>query len=220
MMKDPRYEEFAASLPGDLSVVKDLMLSRLWGGGLSPSGEWILSEVLLAETGQKYFDRRLREMRDELGVDIETGYLEGKAAWRLSSLQLNAPNPRGYLKASEKWRLLEESGFTCQVCGVTAEASNPNIGKVLQADHKIPLNRRGGHDSSNWQTLCVSCNVSKRRSCQDCKEDCKQCAWAFPGDSTVSLLLPLSQEEWDILRDNGISDGPSAREALLRYLRK
>jgi 5-methylcytosine-specific restriction endonuclease McrA len=217
-MKDPRYEEFAASLPGDLSVVKDLMLSRLWGGGLPPSGKWILSEVLLKETGQKYFDRRLRELRDELGVDIETGYVGGKAAWRLRSLRLNPPNPRKYLTTSQKWRLLESSDFACQVCGVSVEASSPSIGKLLQADHKVPLNRRGGHNPSNWQTLCVACNVSKRRACQDCEEACKECAWAFPEGATMSLLLPLTQDEWEFLRKKGISDGPAARDALLRHL--
>ncbi len=214
--RDPRFEEFLASLPGDISAVKDLMLSRLWGGGIPPSGEWVLSDDLLKETGQKYFDRRLREVRDELGVDIETGYVGGKAAWRLRSLTLNPPNPRKYLSATQKWKLLENSGFKCLVCGVAVDESNPSIGKLLQADHKVPLNRRGSHSSENWQTLCVSCNVSKRRACQDCREDCQKCPWAFPESDHMSILVPLTQEEWESLRGKGIVDGPTAREALLR----
>jgi hypothetical protein len=61
----------------------------------------------------------------------------------------------------------------------------------LQADHKIPLIRGGKNEPGNWQPLCVDCNVSKRRACEGCTLDCKQCPWAFPDSLKNSLVVPL-----------------------------
>ena len=56
----------------NLSEVKYNILKTLWDSGDNFPKEWIKSSELLEITNQKYFDRRARELKDELGCDIET----------------------------------------------------------------------------------------------------------------------------------------------------
>ena len=68
-------------------------------------------------TSAEEFDRRLRELRDECGVAIETGSWKGEAAYRLLSNQLQNAHPRGYLSATEKENLFQKHQSTCAICG-------------------------------------------------------------------------------------------------------
>ncbi len=57
-------------LPDDeYNGAKLAILKMLWGG------EWILGDDILKVVRQSYYDRRIRELRDEDGWDIETGWL-------------------------------------------------------------------------------------------------------------------------------------------------
>lgn len=70
-------EEYLGNLPTKkrLSEVKQKIIKRLWGDeNISFPKPWVSSKELLELTGQKYFDRRTRELRDELGCDIESQY--------------------------------------------------------------------------------------------------------------------------------------------------
>lgn len=178
MEKSPAQPEFEAYLEqlGKLSNVKLLILKTLWMAGDTFPRNWVKSQKLLSLTDQKYFDRRIRELHDQLGCDIETQYHEGGHAYRLNSLNLKKSNPRHYLTGSQKKLLFEKCANRCQVCNKVIVAGV----KGLQADHKIPLSRGGSHEEDNWQPLCNSCNVSKRSACAGCDLDCHQCPWAFP----------------------------------------
>ncbi|MCP4130899.1 MAG: hypothetical protein GY754_07940 [bacterium] len=55
-----------------LSKVKQLILKML------KEKEWVSSKDLLEATQQKYFDRRIRELRDELGYDIIIEFISGE----------------------------------------------------------------------------------------------------------------------------------------------
>lgn len=176
---------------GGLSKVKENLLRRLWGDDSVPFPKpWIGSSDLLKLTSQKYFDRRTRELRDELGCDIETGHILGEHAYRLRSPKLNSANPRKYLTASQKRQLFSRYEFTCQICGKKTLSGS----RGLQADHKIPLIRGGVKDQSNWQPICNECNVGKRGACAGCKDDCQMCPWAFPGKIGRVTLLHLPSE--------------------------
>jgi 5-methylcytosine-specific restriction endonuclease McrA len=174
-----------------LSEVKLVILQRLWGGDdvLFPK-PWVSSAELLALTGQKYFDRRSRELRDQLGCDILTEY-RGEFAghgWRLSSCNLADAQDREYLSLPQKNKLFSDAANTCSVCGKVAEAGV----RGLQADHRVPLSRGGGNELNNWQPLCNHCNVGKRRACEGCALECKKCSWAYPETIGVSTLVSLS----------------------------
>ena len=189
------FREYLAQLPtrGKLSEVKLKILTRLWGENTIPFPKpWVSSTELLGLTGQKYFDRRARELREKLGCDLESSYREDLKdyAWRLRSTTLATPQSREYLTNQQKLKLFQENRFTCAVCGQTLL---PGL-RGLQADHKRPLSRGGKNLIGNWQPLCIRCNVGKRRACQGCDLPCEECSWAFPEIVGVSVLLSIKSD--------------------------
>lgn len=187
------FEDYYQTLPikKKLSDVKQVILKRLWGtDGDSFPKPWVSSAELLELTGQKYFDRRTRELRDSLGCDLETAYQEkfGGHAWRLKSDTLTPPQEREYLTKAQKDRLFAEAEYQCSTCGTQIKAGV----RGLQADHKIPLSRGGTNALENWQPMCNNCNVGKRRTCEGCDLDCQHCSWAFPEKCGIPTLLNLN----------------------------
>ncbi len=72
-----KFNDYLESLPTKrtLSDVKLKILTRLWGNDLYEFPKpWVSSAELLELTGQKYFDRRTRELRYQLGCDLESAY--------------------------------------------------------------------------------------------------------------------------------------------------
>lgn len=190
-----KLSEYLESLPKkrSLSDVKHKILKRLWGNDSDAFPKpWVSSEELLQLTGQKYFDRRTRELRDQIGCDLETSYIGeyNGHAWRLNSINLAQPQDREYLTQSQKNKLFEAYNFTCATCGLKTSAGV----RGLQADHKIPLSRSGNNDFSNWQPLCNNCNVGKRRACDGCVLDCNTCSWAYPEKVGIKTMLSISEK--------------------------
>ena len=122
-----KLSEYLQSLPTKrkLSPVKLKILTRLWGDEKDPFPKpWVSSAELLDLTGQKYFDRRTRELKNNLGCDIETAYqkkLSGHG-WRLNSIRLSPPINREYLTQTQKDQLFRNSDYCCAICGVKVEA--------------------------------------------------------------------------------------------------
>jgi len=204
-------DEYLDSLPAKTSDVKTLLLKTLWeAGGPGFPREWVRSSVLLSLTGQKYFDRRIRELKDQLGCEIVTGHDGGESAYRLVSTDLGAYNPRGYLTPSQKRGLFEACDYRCATC----KRRVPPDERGLEADHKVPLRRSGSHDLSNWQALCTECNVAKRRACQDCQLDCHACPWAFPELTGGRIVVRIDAELRERL-DGTELDSPEALEAWI-----
>jgi len=154
------FNEFIQGIK--LSDVKQVLLKELWGKDDDFPKAWVKSSDLLTLTNQKYFDRRLRELRVAQGLDIESKQINGEHYWCLSSPTISQTNDRTYLTASQKSGLFERALFKCAVC---REKVLPGI-RGLQADHKVPLIRGGTNDLDNWQPLCNECNVAKRGVCK------------------------------------------------------
>lgn len=187
--------EYLKSLPTKrkLSEAKLKILIRLWGNEEDSFPKpWVSSAELLELTGQKYFDRRTRELRDQLGCDIETAYQEKFVGhgWRINSEKLSPPQDREYLTQTQKVELFGNSNYCCATCGVRIEAGV----RGLQADHKVPLSRGGSNDIKNWQPMCNNCNVGKRRACEGCELDCNSCSWAFPEIVGVKTMHAISEQ--------------------------
>ena len=176
--------------PKKLSAVKKLVLKTLWDSSTSFPRDWVLSDRLYELTNQKYIDRRIRELRNETGCDIETGTHNGAHAYRLLSATLNQAFDRTYLTDTQKKKLFEAYEYRCAAC---SQQFGPKS-KGLQADHRVPLIRGGGSEIENWQPLCIACNVAKRRSCMGCEVNCAQCAWAFPEQYGQTIPIQLSRE--------------------------
>lgn len=176
-----------------LSDVKLKILTRLWGKEADSFPKpWVSSDELLKLTDQKYFDRRTRELRDQLGCDLESKYIADFSghAWRIKSEKLEPPLDRNYLTQSQKNKLFEDHDSTCVTCGLKVDAGI----RGLQADHKIPLSRGGSNDLSNWQPMCNNCNVGKRRTCEGCALDCQTCSWAYPEIHGVRTMVSIGEK--------------------------
>lgn len=211
MTKPATFEDFLTLLPSKPSKVQRLLLERLWNEGDGFPRGWVSSKALLDLSGQKYFDRRLRELRDETGLEIESARDErGAHAWRLNSVNLQIANPRTYLPEAVKRALFERYKGRCAVCGLQVEAGL----RGLQADHKVPLMRGGGVELNNWQPLCVECNVGKRRACAGCALDCGVCPWAFPERSGHRLAVWLTEETIRRVHKTASDEGRSLSEVV------
>jgi hypothetical protein len=208
------FSEYINKLSGGkrISAVKLKILITLWESSPEFPKSWVTSDHLLEITGQKYFDRRARELRDEYGADIETTNDRSTHLWRLNSPTITEGNKRSYLTQRQKDELFVQHNYTCQVCGKRTGAGT----RGLQADHKVPLIRGGKETIENWQSLCNECNVSKRRACQGCDLECQRCVWAYPEEVGMILPLPVPPDLLDKLTYMSIH----ARERLWDGLRK
>lgn len=196
-----------------LSEVKRKIIRTLWNKDIFPM-EWVASERLLEVTGQKYFDRRARELRDENGADIESVNSSGNHVWRLRSPEISSGNTRAYLSGQEKEKLFLRHEYKCQICG---KQTKPGA-RGLQADHKIPLIRGGSNAIENWQSICNECNVAKRRVCQGCEDDCPKCVWAFPEKTGMLVSIPVPAELVQKLREYAVHHKEKLWVELARIL--
>lgn len=204
-MEAVNFEEYIHYIPEKLSKVKFLILKTLWYAGEEFPKEWVRSSELLSLTNQKYFDRRIRELRDQSGCDIQTDYYHGEYCYRLHSTNLNQYNPRFYLSTSLKNKLFEMFKYECNVC---KRRFLPG-GMGLQADHREPLSRKiliknDVNNLEKWQSLCTECNVLKRRICSECDNDCGSCPWAYPEKHGTIILLRLPTNLEDELKNRGV----------------
>jgi len=188
-------ESYIKSLPTKrkLSDVKIKIITRLWGMESDEFPKpWVSSEELLKLTRQKYFDRRTRELRDQLGCAVESSYIEkfNGHAWRIKSSNLAPPQDRDYLTQNQKDKLFENNDFTCVTCGLKVSAGI----RGLQADHKVPLSRGGSNNITNWQPMCNNCNVGKRRACVECSLECRTCSWAYPETFGIKTIVAISEK--------------------------
>ena len=112
------------------------------------------------------YQRRIRELRDEEGMQIlshnDRDDLKPNE-YLLETLELRPVIARGI---SDKLRrhILDRNGFTCQVCGAGAgEDSGCAPGKPcrLQIDHVIPISQGGTDDDHNLRAVCVYYNKDK-----------------------------------------------------------
>lgn len=210
------FETYRKSIDEKLSAVKLKILQILWDASAEFPRAWVKSSYLLSQTGQKYFDRRCRELIDQSGCDIETRYIEGEHSYRLKSPSLNPVNPRKYLTETQKALLFKNASNTCQICG---KIIAPGV-KGLQADHKVPLIRRGSHETENWQAICNECNVMKRRACAGCNDDCYSCAWAFPEKFGGMARLRLPPELYQKLKNMSGGDTVKMEKLIVDILAK
>ena len=93
-----------------MSNIQFTILKRLWINDSEDFPKaWVASSELLQLTGQKYFDRRVREIREKLGCDIEAKYKQELSghAYRLTSECLSPPQNRDCLSEKQKQTLFD-----------------------------------------------------------------------------------------------------------------
>lgn len=206
------YHEPPTDEYGDAKLT---VLKMLW------DGKWVLGDDILKAVGQSYYDRRIRELRDEDGWDIETGWLENikdirRPAYRLRSHYRGQGIQRPNISAVEKRFILERDKYTCQICGSDLHDGQNNP----QIDHKIPLLRSGPSLTANYQAICSNCNVIKRGICKKCTlPTCDNCYLAYPEKGANNMLVNLTQAESRHLTGVAEALGVTRIEALRNVLR-
>lgn len=126
-------------------------------------GRIVSTEQISEVAGIRDYQRRIRELRGEEGMQI------------LSYRDRHDLKPNEYILASmdrlprfshkidktQRARILERNGLTCSMCGVTAvepDPYNPNRKITLHVDHIDP---DGPTTDENLRTLCHNCNEGR-----------------------------------------------------------
>ncbi len=139
-------------------------------------GRVITSDQLRDMAGISEWARRVRELRDEEGLQILTHNDRDDLKsneYLLETLELRPVIARDI---SDKLRrqILERNGYTCQVCGAGAgEDSGCEPGKKnrLQIDHIVPISQGGTDDEHNLRAVCVYYNKDKANLKQPTSRD-------------------------------------------------
>ena len=201
-----------------LSKVKLLIMITLLEAGNQYPRDWVESSKLLYLSNSKYFHSNVKELRDEMGCDIESKEIAGEVCYRIRSHDLIKAEPkskaRDALENSQKDALLLYAGHACQVCGVKMIAGEIE----LRPDLKIPPLRGGSEEFDNWQVICNTCNVAKRHACMHCTEQCDRCLWSFPERLKNVTLLRLPTELSKKLDEIGITNKEKREKYIISLL--
>ncbi len=193
-----------------LSKVKQLILKMI------KEKEWVSSKDLLEATQQKYFDRRIRELRDELGYDIIIEFISGEPHYKLKSDKLKPAKPRTYLKKNQKDEVKKNSPDECILCAKKFDKDTKSV-----FDHRIPLIKGGTGDISNFQLLCNECNNQKRSQCKNCEFSCENCYLAFPEKFPKGIIIrPDNNKFWGKVYSNAHKKNITVEEYIVRILKK
>jgi hypothetical protein len=121
------------------------------------------SDTLREVAGTSEWGRRVRELRNEEGMNIVTHNDRSELKPGQYMLVNQKPLPafeRGISKEIRAF-VLDRNGFTCQMCGIAAGEPNTDDGgrkARLHIGHLIDLSMGGTNDPSNLKAVCSLCN--------------------------------------------------------------
>ena len=125
-------------------------------------GEVLDSDTLREVAGSSEWARRVRELRQQEGLNIRTHNDDAAlkpGEYRLASLK---PLPVFSSPISKETRayVLDRNGYTCQMCGTAAGEPHPYDGRTtrLHIGHVVDLSHGGTNDPNNLRALCSVCN--------------------------------------------------------------
>lgn len=116
--------------------------------------------------GIRDYPRRIRELRDEEGMQIRSHvdrHHLRPGEYILETLERLPATARG-ISPQLRTLVLERDGYTCQLCGAGAGDPDPfnSSRKVrLHVDHIIPISQSGTNDPHNLRTVCSACNQGR-----------------------------------------------------------
>ena len=125
----------------------------------------VLDSATLFEVsgGTNEFGRRIRELRNEEGFDIQTHNDRSDLKPGQYILLSRKPKPAFERSISKETRsfVLDRNGFTCQMCGAAAGEPHPydNGRKTrLHLGHIIDKSMGGDDSPNNLRAICSVCN--------------------------------------------------------------
>jgi hypothetical protein len=145
------------------STKKEGARSKLRHFFLDNVGEVVDSNALRDVAGTSEWARRVRELRNEEGMNILTHNDRSELKPGQYLLADTKPLPafeRGISKETRSF-VLDRNGFTCQMCGAAAGDLHPydNGRKTrLHIGHIIDKSMGGTDDANNLRAICSVCN--------------------------------------------------------------
>jgi hypothetical protein len=126
-------------------------------------GKVLDSDTLRDVAGTSEWARRVRELRNEHGMNIVTH--NDRSGLKPGDYLLvdTKPLPSFERGISKELRamVLDRNGFTCQMCGIAAGEPNPDDGgrkARLHIGHIIDKSMGGRDELSNLKAICSVCN--------------------------------------------------------------
>ena len=126
-------------------------------------GKVLNSDTLRDIAGTSEWGRRVRELRNEEGMNIVTHNDRSElkpGQYLLVNLKPLPAFERGISKEVRAF-VLDRNGFTCQMCGIAAGEPHPDDGgrkARLHIGHIIDKSMGGTDESSNLKAICSVCN--------------------------------------------------------------
>ena len=155
-------------------------------------GEVVTTDQISEVAGIRDYQRRIRELRNEYGMQIRS-YKDRTNLkpneYLLESLKIDSMVARA-ISAQLRMEILEHNGFTCQLCGRTGGDPDPvdPAQKVrLVIDHIKPISQGGSNDRLNLRVLCTSCNHARANI-------------ESPSESVMNLLARIRKNPRDVQR--------------------
>lgn len=136
--------------------------ARLRAFFLAHVGEILDSETLSEVAKASEWARRVRELRNEEGFNIQTHNDRSDLKPGQYILVDSVASPRAERNISKEVRafVLDRDGYTCQMCGAVAGEIHPHDGRKtrLHIGHIIDKSMGGTEDPNNLRALCSVCN--------------------------------------------------------------
>jgi 5-methylcytosine-specific restriction endonuclease McrA len=129
-------------------------------------GRIVSTDEIAEVAGIRDYRRRIRELRNEEGMDIRSYRDDVSLApnqYILASLERRPVVARA-IPASLRTEILERNGFTCQQCGATGgdpDPTDPPRKLRLVIDHVVPVSQGGRNERKNLRVLCSACNQGR-----------------------------------------------------------
>lgn len=126
-------------------------------------GKVLGSDTLREVAGTSEWARRVRELRNEEGMNIVTHNDRSElrmGEYMLLDLKVKPAFERGISKETRAF-VLDRNGFTCQMCGAAAGEVHPyDHGRKtrLHLGHIIDKSMGGTDEPSNLRAICSVCN--------------------------------------------------------------
>ena len=164
-------------------------------------GKILSSDTLREVAGTSEWGRRVRELRNEEGMNIVTHNDRSELKPGQYLLVNTKPLPafeRGISKEVRAF-VLDRNGFTCQMCGIAAGEPHPDDGgrkARLHIGHIIDKSMGGTDDANNLKAICSLCNEGASNTTPD--RPSKNKLMIQVRRSTASVQLDIL--EWLILK--------------------